>query len=97
MTEDNPYLKKAEVEEDETKPSVPRRMWEGWKRIARKIGDFNARVILTLFYFIPLFPFAVLVKLFTDPLGIKGKEHIGWHTKEDKEDLTPLEKAERQF
>ena len=73
-----------------------RRLWEGWKRIARKIGDFNARVILTLFYFILLFPFAVLLKLFTDPLEIKKKEHIGWHNREDDTDLTVLDRAYRQ-
>ncbi len=97
MTDDNPYLKKQEDLEVKVKPSIFRRMWEGWKRFGRKLGDFNARVILTLFYFILLLPFAVLLKLFTDPLEIKGKEHVGWHVKEDKEDLTPLEKAQRQF
>lgn len=73
-----------------------RRLWEGWKRVARKIGDFNARVILTLFYFILLFPFAMMVKLFTDPLEIKKKEHVGWHNREDDTELSALEKAEKQ-
>ncbi len=73
-----------------------RRLWEGWKRVARKIGDFNARVILTLFYFILLFPFAMMVKLFTDPLEIKKKEHVGWHNREDDTELSVLERAERQ-
>ncbi|MEM7008328.1 MAG: hypothetical protein AAF462_04260 [Thermodesulfobacteriota bacterium] len=78
------------------KQSFFRRLWEGWKRIARKIGDFNARLILTLFYFILLFPFAVILKLFTDPLEIKKKEHIGWHNREEDTELSVLEKAERQ-
>ncbi len=73
-----------------------RRLWEGWKRIARKIGDFNARVILTLFYFILLFPFAVLLKLFTDPLEIKKKKHIGWHNREDDSELSVLDRAYKQ-
>lgn len=73
-----------------------RRLWEGWKKIARKIGDFNARVILTLFYFILLCPFAIIMKIFTDPLEIKNKEHIGWHNKVDNRELTILEKATRQ-
>jgi len=77
-------------------PGFFRRLWEGWKKIARIIGDFNARVILTLFYFILLCPFAVLIKLFTDPLEIKNKEHIGWRSKEEDGELTPLEKAARQ-
>ena len=80
----------------EEKQGFFRRLWEGWKRIARKIGDFNARVILTLFYFILLLPFAMILKLFTDPLGIKKKEHIGWHNREEDMELSVLEKAEKQ-
>lgn len=81
---------------EEEKQGFFRRLWEGWKRVARKIGDFNARVILTLFYFILLFPFAMMVKLFTDPLEIKKKEHVGWHNREDDTELSALEKAEKQ-
>jgi len=73
-----------------------KRLWEGWKKIARKIGDFNARVILTVFYIILLCPFALMLKLFTDPLEIKKKEHVGWHNKEEDGEITPLEKATRQ-
>jgi len=73
-----------------------KRLWEGWKKIARKIGDFNARVILTVFYFILLCPFALMLKLFTDPLEIKKKGHVGWHNKEEDGEITPLEKATRQ-
>jgi len=87
---------KNEDTENKEKQGFFRRLWEGWKRIAQKIGDFNARVILTLFYFILLCPFAIALKLFTDPLEIKKKEHIGWHTKEDNTELSALEKATRQ-
>ena len=82
--------------EDVEKQSLPRRLWQGWKRVARKIGDFNARVILTIFYFILLMPFALLVRLFTDPLEIKKKAHKGWHPREQKDDIPLLERAERQ-
>ncbi len=54
-------------------------------------------MILTIFYFILLMPFALLIRLFTDPLEIKKKAHNGWHVKEQKEDIPPLERAERQF
>jgi lipopolysaccharide/colanic/teichoic acid biosynthesis glycosyltransferase len=80
----------------DTKQGFFRSLWEGWKKIARKIGDFNARVILTVFYFILLCPFAIMVKLFTDPLEIKRKTHVGWHNKEENGELTALEKATRQ-
>lgn len=85
-----------DINDTEVKQGFFRRLWEGWKRIARKIGDFNARVILTLFYFILLCPFAIILKLFTDPLEIKKKEHVGWHIKEDDSELSVMERATRQ-
>ena len=48
--------------------SLIRRIWEGWKRVGRKIGDFQARVLLTLIYAIALLPFGLIVSLFGDPL-----------------------------
>ena len=90
------FNNEVENQEVEKKQSMSRRLWEWWKRVARKIGDFNARVILTLFYFLLLMPFALLLKLFTDPLEIKKNAHKGWHIKKEKEDMTPLERAERQ-
>ena len=48
-----------------------RRAWARWTVIAHIIGNFQARVLLTLFYFVVLPPFALIVKLFTDPLGLR--------------------------
>ena len=79
------------------KKSFFRKIWDGWKKIARKIGDFNARVILTIFYLILLMPFALLVKAFTDPLEIKKNAKKGWHLREEDPDITPMERAARQF
>ena len=89
----------SQKKKDEAKAqeSLLRRIWEGWKKIARKIGDFNARVILSVFYLVLLMPFAVLVKLFTDPLEIKKSAGKGWHLTEDKPGVSPMEKAARQF
>lgn len=82
----------------EIKPqSRPRRLWEWWKRVARKIGDFNARVILTLFYCILMTPFAIILKLFTDPLRIKAKTEKRWLHREAEKEGDPLEKASKQF
>jgi hypothetical protein len=79
------------------KKHILRRIWDGWKKIARKIGDFNARVILTIFYFILLLPFAILVKWLSDPLEIKKGAAKGWRIIEVKSDISPMEKAARQF
>ena len=89
---------KNEKGDPEVKPqSRPRRLWEWWKRAARKIGDFNARVILTLFYCILLMPFALILKLFTDPLRIKPKTEKRWLEREPDREGDPLEKAAKQF
>ena len=55
-----------------------RRVWERWLRIAGVIGDFQARVVLTLFYLIIVLPFAMGVRLFADPLNIKGGRKTAW-------------------
>jgi hypothetical protein len=71
-----------------------RRLWAGWKRIGRKIGDFQARVLLTIFYFVILAPFALGLRLLADPLGLKHA--AGWHPVAPRSD-TPLERARQQF
>jgi hypothetical protein len=73
-----------------------RRLWEGWKRIARKIGDFQARALMTLFYFVILAPVAMILRWRTDPLAIKAGTPRGW-TAMKASDVAPLEHARRQF
>ena len=48
-----------------------KRIWQSWKRAAHAIGTFQARVLLTAFYAIPVLPFGIFVRLFSDPLRIK--------------------------
>ena len=72
---------------------VLRRLWQGWKRIGRKVGDFQARVLLTVFYFVMLAPFAVIVRWKADPLGLKRTG--GWHPVTPG--AAPAERARRQF
>ena len=71
-----------------------RRLWQGWKRVGRKIGDFQARVLLTIFYFVILAPFALGVRLLADPLGLK--QPGGWVPVTPKTE-TARERAGRQF
>ena len=54
--------------------SRSRRAWERWKVIAKKIGAFQSRVILTLFYVLIVPVFALIVKLFKDPLHLRSHE-----------------------
>lgn len=50
-----------------------KRAWQTWKRIAHAIGNFQARVLLTVFYAVLVFPFGIVVRLFSDPLRIKTR------------------------
>jgi len=51
-------------------------LWEGWKHIAHIIGNFQARVLLTVLYAILVLPFGVIVRLFSDPLRIKHRPEL---------------------
>ena len=46
-------------------------IWRGWKEVAVYIGDFQARLLLTLFYFTVAMPFALLVRWISDPLRVR--------------------------
>lgn len=89
-------LIKAESASSAKKPGLLRSMWEGWKKIAKKIGEVQSRIILVIFYFVLLLPFALGVRWGSDPLAIKRKSKRGWHPREEAEG-TPIEKATRQF
>jgi hypothetical protein len=72
------------------------RVWEWWKRVAKKIGDFQARVILTLLYFIIIGPFALLVRWGADPLTLKKGPHQGWRPRPEPNE-TAMTRATNQF
>jgi lipopolysaccharide/colanic/teichoic acid biosynthesis glycosyltransferase len=77
-------------------PSIVRRLWEGWRRVAKRIGDIQARVLLILFYFVVLSPFALAVRWGSDPLAIKPGTPRGWQLKGEREG-SAVERATKQF
>jgi hypothetical protein len=74
---------------------LARQLWERWKRIARTIGDFQARALMTLFYFLILGPAALAIRWRSDPLAMKATTPRGWSDKEDRGGV-PMEHARRQ-
>ena len=70
-----------------------KRLWKGWKAIGRKIGDFQARVLLTVLYAIVVLPVGLAVRLFGDPLRIRNPPSQ-WLDHQDKP--TDIEWAHRQ-
>ena len=63
----------AEIKEpDQSSPSPS--LWDRWKTFSKRLGSFQSRSLLSLFYFIITFPFALGVKFFSDPLRLKHKK-----------------------
>lgn len=57
--------------------SLRTKLWEGWKKIGHAIGDFQARVLLTVIYSVLILPFGLLVRCFADSLQTK-KRTVEW-------------------
>jgi len=71
------------------------RAWERWKVVAHAIGTFQARVLLSAFYFIVVPPFALIVKV-KDPPGLRRRGRAGGWIERPVAD-TSSESARRQF
>ena len=73
-----------------------KRAWEAWKSFAHKLGDFQARLILTVLYFVIVGPFSLLVRFGGDPLTLKRGTARGWTARNETKG-TALERAMQQF
>jgi len=82
--------------QDKKSPGLLRLFWERWKRTAKRLGDIQARLLLTLFYFVLLAPFALALRRWSDPLAIKTGAAKGWRPRGVNEG-SPREQATRQF
>lgn len=72
------------------------RIWSAWKKVGELIGDFVARVVLTVFYFTVFVPFGIGVRLFGDPLRLTPpSEGPSWQRRSKAD--TSLDKGRRQF
>jgi hypothetical protein len=49
------------------------RALQAWKRLVRAIGNLQARILLTVFYAIIVFPFGMVARVFSDPLRIRRR------------------------
>jgi hypothetical protein len=74
--------------------SLGKRLWQRWVEIAKKIGDFQARLLLTLFYLVLVLPLGMIVRLFLDPLSLK-KTSPEWTSRPNT--AAKLEDARKQF
>lgn len=48
-------------------------LYEAWKRLAHRIGNFQARILLTLIYAVLVLPFGLAVRWLGDTLRTKRR------------------------
>jgi hypothetical protein len=70
-------------------------LWQIWMKIARVIGDFIGRLVLTVFYFTIFLPFGLGVRLFGDPLDLRRNKTAGWIERTTPE--AKIDEAQRLF
>ncbi|MBQ7501632.1 hypothetical protein IJT93_02810 [bacterium] len=68
------FVEALEKSTDKEKPSV----WGKWKNFSTKAATLLARILLTVFYWIFVTPFAIGVRLCSDVLGLKSKKGGAW-------------------
>lgn len=67
-----------------------------WKELAHYIGDFQARLLLTFFYFTIALPFGFIGRYLIDPLKLReSKSDSNWTTRETRD--KDLQTAHNQF
>jgi len=71
------------------------KLWQEWLRIARHIGSFNARALITLVYFTLLALFGIPARLFSDPLNTKTRPQKSAWLQRHPRDLD-IDTAKRQ-
>lgn len=49
-----------------------KKIWEKWKKIAIKIGDFQFNLIFSLLYYILIVPIGIISNIFKDFLKLKN-------------------------
>ena len=79
--------------------TAARRILRRWTDFSKRMGNFQSRVLLSFFFFIVVTPFALIVKIFADPLRIghvaRAARDSYWLSKEEA-DANP-EDYRRQF
>jgi hypothetical protein len=71
-------------------------LWVRWKAVAHKIATFQSRALLFVFYYVVLAPFALGMRLASDPLRLRPDAPGGWLPRPAPDDDATLS-ARRQF
>lgn len=74
--------------------SFLKKAWKKWRAFGQVMGDFVARIFMTVFYFTVAVPFGIGVRWFKDPLHLRSTQS-GWLPRETKQET--LEDARRPY
>ena len=74
-----------------------KKLWHRWKDFSKRMGSFQSRVLLSLFFFILVSPAALLIKVLGDPLRIKKIKAAESYWMAKTESPTELDDYRRQF
>lgn len=73
-----------------------KKLWQSWGSFSKRMGDFQSRIFLSMFFFIVVSPFALAVKMFSDPLRIRYRGNEShWLSKMTTK--IDLEQSRKQF
>ncbi|HUV15789.1 MAG TPA: hypothetical protein VMW28_04420 [Pelolinea sp.] len=81
---------------EETQQKGFRKLWSTWKSFIFRMGNFQSRLILLLFYFSVVAPFAMINRIFRDPLNLK-KPNVDTFWFPLKASQSKIDDARRQF
>lgn len=72
-------------------------LWRKWVRLAQAIGNFQAQVILALFYAVVVAPLGFFYRLFADPLNLHGGSEVQSNFQKWQHTKQGLEEARKQY
>ncbi|MBN1316179.1 MAG: hypothetical protein JXA42_11940 [Anaerolineales bacterium] len=65
------------------------KLWDGWKRFANRLGNYQSRIWLAFIYFLLIVPFGLIMRLFMNPWKSVKTEGTAWVKREStKTDIT---------
>jgi hypothetical protein len=72
-------------------PALWRRVVQALSRFGRRVGELQAALLLSVFYFLVVGPHALVVRLFTDSLRVGTADATGWMERRRPEQKTLAE------
>lgn len=80
----------------ESSANLVKKLWRSWGNFSLRMGNFQSGIVLSLFFFIVVSPFALAVKMFSDPLRIRYRGNQS-HWLPKIKTKVDLEQFRRQF